>query len=214
VSVTDTGVGIPRELHQRIFEPFFTTKEVGKGTGLGLAVAFGVMQDHSGTIVVESAQDAGSTFTILLPLYSDDGSQTYTKGDYKSVLPARILIVDDEKSNRELIGRYLADQGHKILYASDGSEAIRLVDDQANALDLVLLDIVLPRVSGEDVYRKIREIRPDMAVVIATGSAQYEKIDQMLSHKMTGLVAKPFRRDNLIQEIARLQALSCSTSDP
>lgn len=204
---SDTGTGIPEELHQKIFEPFFTTKEVGKGTGLGLAVAFSVMQDHSGTITVESTQGSGSTFTILLPLHAHETPSTSERSDGGVTRPARILVVDDEKSNRELIGRYLAEQGHKILNAADGSEAIRLVDDQANALDLVLLDIVLPKVHGTDVYDKIRTVRPDLPVIIMTGSARSEKIDRILADAKTGLLIKPFRRAILLGEISKVQKL-------
>jgi CheY-like chemotaxis protein len=166
VTVRDTGCGMSPEVLARIFDPFFTTKEPGRGTGLGLATAYGIVSQHGGTIRVESAPGAGATFFVYLPAAPGTTSV--------HALPVRggsesILLVEDDPMARQVIGRRLADLGYRVASAVDGEAAIRLLEDDGARPDLLLCDVVLPGVGARQVAAVARARSPLTRVVFMSG---------------------------------------------
>jgi PAS domain S-box-containing protein len=172
LSVRDDGRGIAPDVLPRIFEPFFTTKGVGEGTGLGLAMIYGIVHQHGGIIEVESEVGRGSTFTVLLPLTS---GQPASKQD-RAPAPApggreTILVVEDESTVRNLAVRVLERAGYRVVVATDGAEAIALYERIGREIDLVLIDVVMPRMGGREAARIIRERDRDVRILFVSGYA-------------------------------------------
>lgn len=197
LSITDSGCGIPKENIKSIFEPFFTTKETGKGTGLGLAAVYGTIVDHRGAITVESSPGSGTTFTLLFPLEEvtittpSPSIETAVKGKGK------ILIVDDEEILRTTAKFILSDLGYKLLLASDGEEALELFHTTGDEIDCIILDMVMPVMSGEECFAKIRALDSDVPIIIASGFPKSKRIETMLSRGLTAFIQKPYSRANL-----------------
>jgi PAS domain S-box-containing protein len=169
-SVRDTGSGMTPEVRERIFEPFFTTKEVGKGTGLGLAMVYGIVQQHRGAIHVESEINQGSTFTIYLPAAAAaSAGKEIAASQPGHGERGTILVVEDEQLVLDLILRMLQELGYHTLTARDGCQAIEVFREHTAEIDLVLLDAVMPRMSGREACCRIKAIRPEVPVVFCTG---------------------------------------------
>jgi len=170
VRFTDTGRGIQSDVRQRIFEPFFTTKPVGEGTGLGLAVVYGIVRQHDGFIEVASAPGEGTRFTVYLPAVNaaipaaPDVQHVGVSGGRET-----ILIAEDELALRRLTERLLTGLGYTVLSAENGEEAIELFASRRDEIDLLLLDIVMPRKGGRAVYEAVRAAGSDVPVVFMTG---------------------------------------------
>jgi PAS domain S-box-containing protein len=170
VTVTDTGVGMGRATQSRIFEPFFTTKERGKGTGLGLSTVFGILRQSGGSIWVQSAPGEGSTFTVFLPRVDgapDALPAPAATGTLKGT--ETILLVEDEAQVREVAYAILRHAGYRVIEAGDGEEALRQSADHAGKIDLLLTDVVMPRMSGPELARRLGALRPGMAIVCMSG---------------------------------------------
>jgi PAS domain S-box-containing protein len=205
LSVTDTGCGMDPEVQQRIFEPFFTTKGLDKGTGLGLSTVYGIVQQHNGITSVSSAVGAGTTFQIYFPLLSESS----TPGD---AAPAAeppggtetILIAEDDDSVRAVAERFLSAQGYTVLTAEDGSEAIRLFDENIDRIDFVLLDVVMPKLGGRAVFDHIRAKSPQTGILFASGyNSSGIHVDSVLADDME-LIQKPYRRHELLLTVRRM----------
>src|SRR6267143_3396053 len=170
LSVSDTGMGMDAATVERIFEPFFTTKAVGKGTGLGLATVFGIVKQHGGFINVYSEPGKGTTFRVYLP--GDSGAPEPPKAE-PDEQPQNgtetILLAEDHESLRELAQETLGALGYHVILASNGIEAVQLFKDNSDRIDLVVMDVVMPGMSGPDAYLKMSAIRPDLGVVFTTG---------------------------------------------
>jgi len=202
VIVADTGCGISDEVRERIFEPFFTTKEVGQGTGLGLAVVYGLVQQHQGTVEVESELGGGTTFRIYLPRVAA-GDAGPTAGAPPS--PPRgaetILLAEDDPMVRDLITRTLKDAGYRVLAAADGAEAIRVFEENRAIVSLALLDAVMPRCNGHEVYRRIQAAAPETKVIFLSGYDARTAASNSPAEGTVRLVRKPFQRDALLHAI-------------
>ena len=171
LTVADNGSGMDDATRQRIFEPFFTTKETGKGTGLGLAIIYGIVQQHQGHIAVYSEPRQGTTFKIFLPLLAGDAAGLDVDVGHQP-LPGgheTLLVVDDEASIMRYLELFLSSLGYTVLTAQDGQEAAELFRARAQDVDLVLLDIILPRKNGKETAMAIRSIRGDMKIVFTSG---------------------------------------------
>jgi len=171
--VKDTGIGMDAAVRERVFEPFFTTKEPGKGTGLGLATVYGIVKQHGGLIQVESGPGRGSTFRVLLPVHHAP-EETESRAVIVENVPIRggeetILIAEDHDGIREMAHTVLKDKGYEILLAHDGEEALEVFTANRERISLVLLDVIMPRRSGPEVFAAIKALKPGMSVVFATG---------------------------------------------
>ncbi|MBZ0156585.1 MAG: PAS domain S-box protein [Alphaproteobacteria bacterium] len=172
ISVTDTGMGMDEKTRERIFEPFFTTKEQGKGTGLGLAMAYGIVKQHNGYINVYSEPGRGSTFRIYLPLIKN----TPLRADLLAAMDTQqpggaetLLLVEDDASTRTALRLILEEAGFTVIEAADGSEALEKVTSRTPGPDLVLLDIIMPKMNGKEAYERIRAVRPDIKAIFISG---------------------------------------------
>jgi len=203
IAVRDTGTGIEKDVLPRIFEPFYTTKEVGQGTGLGLASAFGIVKNLGGTIHVESCVGKGSTFFILLPVSeqteaaTENGRQEIVKGSGK------ILLVDDEPMIREVLKEFLRTLGYESESASNGREALRLYEEKWQTIDLVILDMLMPEMDGGMVFEAMKRINPDVKAVLASGHSLEGRGEEIMRMGCDGFIQKPFdlgELSTLIQE--------------
>jgi CheY-like chemotaxis protein len=170
ISVADTGIGISQETADRIFEPFFTTKEEGKGTGLGLSIVHGVITQHGGHIEVQSETEKGTVFHMYLPLAPYQKERTRTPVVHRSVGGTEtILIAEDNEPVRILVRNILSEYGYSILESIDGEDALNKFRDSDNTVDLLLLDVILPKIDGKSVYDEIKKITPDIKALFMSG---------------------------------------------
>ncbi|WP_372806105.1 ABC transporter substrate binding protein [Pontiella sp.] len=202
IEIADTGIGIPESVLPRIFEPFFTTKEIGKGTGMGLSVVLGTVQQHNGAIAVDSEPEAGTRFRILLPLTDRRPQEPDAEGHAPFCGTGTILIADDEEVMRKTSQAILENMGYEVLLAENGAEALELYQNKAGRIDLVILDMVMPEMNGRDCFFAIRRIDPRAKVVIASGYAVQEELHDLQQKGLAGTIHKPFR----IQELCGLVA--------
>jgi nitrogen-specific signal transduction histidine kinase len=170
ISVSDTGIGMSKETAAKIFEPFFTTKETGKGTGLGLAMAYGIIKQHDGYIDVHSELGEGTTFNIYLPEAKSKGGANATT--IESVLSGgteTILVAEDNEKLRKLSEIILKQYGYKVILAEDGEDSIEKFIENQDRIHLVLLDMIMPKKSGKAVYDEIKRIKPNVKVIFVSG---------------------------------------------
>lgn len=170
ISVTDTGIGIDARSLKNIFEPFYTTKDIGKGTGLGLAIVYGIIKQHNGYINVYSELSNGTTFKIYLPLIKAESDMTIStqpesvKGCSETILPA-----EDDKSLRDMITTVLKEYGYRVIEAKDGQEAVRKFQDNQDTINLVVLDFIMPKISGKEAAAAIIKMRPHEKILFQSG---------------------------------------------
>jgi len=196
LTISDNGTGIPADKLDKIFEPFYTTKEVGKGTGLGLAVIQAVVQSHHGCMEVESFEGKGTSFHIYFPRVTSTQEQTNLPIDGQPIIAGSgelILIADDEPEVLKMTSRMLQNIGYKTVEAKNGNEAIELFKADTQAYDLLLFDMVMPILSGPSAAEHIRRIRPDIPVVFYTGYSPKEMLKELQGLENFKLIGKPFR---------------------
>ncbi len=195
--VRDTGHGIAPEVKQHIFEPFFTTKEVGRGTGLGLAMVFGIVKQHHGWIDCESTIDVGTTFELYLPRHTQEAPAEAIAAA-RPAAPGRetILLVDDEPMIRKLGSTILGHHGYDVLLAGDGVEALEVYQQHRGRIDLVILDLTMPRLSGRDTLKRLVEMDPDVRVLFSSGYSP-EQAAPGEFRQVRGFIGKPYRADEL-----------------
>ncbi len=204
LTITDTGVGMDEETLKRIFEPFFTTKELGKGTGLGLASVYGIIKGHGGYIDVESKKGEGTTFMIYLPAAKADYRKPEVKSKPVTEIPRSektILLVDDEEFILEVGKKMLESLGYKALTAKNGWEATEVYKQKQKDIDLIILDMVMPDVSGDKVFDLIRKINPKAKVLLSSGYPSNGEATQILNRDYNGFIQKPFSLNDLSLKI-------------
>ena len=201
ISVTDTGVGMDKATREKIFEPFFTTKEMGRGTGLGLASAYGIIKNHGGFIDVYSEKGHGSTFNIYLP--ASEKEVTEEKKSAGEILKGSetVLFVDDEDMIVEIAEELLDQLGYKVLVAGSGREAIETYEKNKKRIDMVLLDMVMPDMGGGETYDKLKEINPDVKVLLASGYSMNGTATEIMDRGCSGFIQKPFKIKELSQKL-------------
>jgi PAS domain S-box-containing protein len=204
ISVTDTGVGMAEKTQQRIFDPFFTTKEMGRGTGLGLASAYGIIKNHNGIINVYSRKGQGTTFGIYLPVTEKKPTEDIDLD--KEVLKGSetILLVDDEAIIIDVSKRMLEKLGYRIVIARSGSEAIEIYQNNRTKIDIVILDMIMPGTSGSEAYDKLKEIDPAIKVLLSSGYSINGKAREILDRGCNGFIQKPFNLKQLSQKIREI----------
>jgi PAS domain S-box-containing protein len=169
VAIADTGTGIPLKIRERIFDPFFTTKEPGKGTGLGLATAMGIVKNHGGFLTVESTVGKGSQFKVYLPAIEGEETRSAQEQKLPTGRGELILIVDDEAPIRKMVKTSLEEYNYRTLTANDGIEAIALYTKHKNEIDVVLMDLMMPAMDGLTAIRRLKKIDPQLKIIIASG---------------------------------------------
>lgn len=201
VYVTDTGTGMDEATKQRIFEPFFTTKEQGKGTGLGLAVVYGIVKKHGGFIHVYSEEGKGSTFKVYLPVKSGPKIDKADKDEPVQDGHEGILVVDDEFSVRNLASAILKGHGYKVFLAMNGEEAVEVYKKNKKRIDLVILDLIMPIMGGITTYEKLKKINPQLKVLLSTGFSLTGKAKELLQSGLCDLIQKPFQVKSLLLKV-------------
>jgi PAS domain S-box-containing protein len=202
ITVADTGVGMDEKTKKNIFEPFFTTKEVGKGTGLGLAMVYGAIKQHNGYINVYSEPGKGTTFKIYLPLTGSDEQPAEKKGTSTvSSGSETILLVEDEETVRVIMRSLLEESGYRVLEAMDGEDGLRLFKENSEKINLILSDIIMPKIQGPEMYEEIKKIAPDIKIIFISGYPA-DFIDQKsFSEKEKDIIDKPVIPDELLRKI-------------
>jgi PAS domain S-box-containing protein len=202
LTVTDTGAGMDAETQTHIFEPFFTTKERGKGTGLGLATVYGIVKQSGGYIWVDSQPGCGTTFEILLPRV-DDEAEPATRAAPAAALSGNetILLVEDEDSLRELARELLESSGYRVLSAASGPEALAVAASYAAPIRLLLTDVVMPGMSGQELADRLRPARPEMTVIYMSGYTEEAIAQRGKMGRDARLIRKPFSVDDLAQSV-------------
>ncbi|MBI3914532.1 MAG: response regulator [Chloroflexi bacterium] len=203
VAVTDTGDGMPEALRRRVFDPFFTTKGAGHA-GLGLSVAARVIGQHNGAFEVASTSGRGTTFTLALPLEAG-GSEAPAKATLPPTQAANILIIDDEPTIRDVVAKFLAFRGHRVIVAGGGAEGVARFKE--NAFDLVVTDLGMPGMSGWDVAREIKKVKPKVLVVLMTGWSADLDSRKVKESGVDRVVHKPFQVDDVLDLIGEAVAL-------
>ena len=206
LAIADTGTGISPEILANIFDPFFTTKEKSKGTGLGLATAYGIVQQANGFITVDTREGMGSTFTILLPA-SDVHVEQRQKVPERGGIPRgseTILVVEDEAVLRKMIVDFLESTGYKVLNAESASEAVGHVQLFPGTIDLVLTDIVMTDMNGADLARFLCALRPELRVLYMSGYSDGALGDKFVLPKDVAFLQKPFSRMKLAHKLREI----------
>ena len=200
--VTDTGVGIDRTTMDRIFEPFYTTKKPGQGTGLGLAMVYGIVKSHGGHITCESELGRGTTFKIYLPAHQAEGEADVTiSGEFSALGTGTILLVDDEEFVRSLGQRILEKAGYTVITATNGQEAVEIYKEKGNQISLVILDLIMPVMDGNQCLEEILRLDPRARVLIASGYSPDGTIRETLEGGAKGFVGKPYNLKQLLKTV-------------
>lgn len=205
VSVGDTGVGMDQSTIAKIFVPFFTTKDKDKGTGLGLSMVYNIVHQHSGFINVQSEVGVGSTFQVFIPVLRAAAAAERRSVDEQ--LPAGaglVLVVDDEETMRRLAETILGKCGYRTVSASDGAEGVRLFRERSSEFVGVLLDLVMPKKSGEQAFREIREVAPEVKVILTSGFKQDERVDVAMRQGIDAFVQKPYTLRTLAEAATKV----------
>jgi len=223
ISVTDTGVGMDEATQQRIFDPFFTTQEMGRGTGLGLASVYGIIKNHGGIINVYSEKGEGSTFTIYLPASEKEIVKEEKVPERPLKVTETVLLIDDEDVIIDVGEGILETLGYKVLIARSGKEAIEIIskahrakrkEDKGKkghapgamppAPDIIILDMIMPEMSGGETYDRMKEINPNIKVLLSSGYSINGQATEILKRGCNGFIQKPFNMKQLSQELRKI----------
>jgi CheY-like chemotaxis protein len=203
LSISDTGIGMTKEIIDHIFEPFFTTKEKDKGTGLGLATVYGIVKNHNGYVFCQSQPNAGTTFTILLPPGNKELIKEKEKVTNKTGT-GKILVVDDEEFVLNLSKDILKRLGYDVILADSGNKAMEIYTKNIHQIDLVLLDIIMPGMDGIETFQTLKKIDPHIKVLFFSGFNKNKKINEILEDGEVGFIEKPFNMKILSDALSKL----------
>jgi two-component system cell cycle sensor histidine kinase/response regulator CckA len=201
VSIRDTGVGMDERTQARIFEPFFTTKEMGRGVGLGLASVYGIIKGHGGFIDVTSKIGEGTTFDLYLPVSGKKATPVQEPHTSAEQGKETILLIDDEEVIIDISREILEMLGYRVLTASTGYEAIAQYTSRKNEIDLVILDMIMPSMSGGDTFDQLKKVNPQIKVILSTGYSLTGQAREIMARGCLGFIQKPFRVETLAQKI-------------
>ena len=214
MTVTDTGIGMDENTREHIFEPFFTTKEEGKGTGLGLSSVYRIVKGHSGFINVHSKKGQGSTFIIYLPVSEKKLGQVKLTSEKLCRGSETILLVDDEETVTSVCRSMLEMLGYRVLVARSGEEAVALYKANPQEIDIVILDMIMPGLGGEQAFDCLKAINPDIRIIMATGYTTDGKESQLAARGCKGFLNKPYRLQVLSQKVREVIDESVNIQPP
>jgi CheY-like chemotaxis protein len=209
LAVRDTGCGMDEATKNRIFEPFFTTKEVGKGTGLGLSTVYGIVEQSGGFIEVDSAPGRGTTFRVNLPFTAAPARAVNASAVESSAAPAgkgTVLLVEDEHAVRLLGGLALRSAGYNVLEAEDGEEAWKVCEEHLDKIDLLVTDVVMPRLSGPQLVDRVTCLRPSLKVLYCSGYTDDTVVRHGVQEEGIAFLQKPFTPSVLRRKVHQLLA--------
>ena len=202
IAVSDTGQGIDKKTKERLFDPFFTTKEVGKGTGLGLSMVYGIIKQHNGYIDVQSELHKGTTFKIYLPLTESKESD---KKPLEFPLLKRgtetVLIAEDDIYVRDFVKEILTEYGYNVLEATDGENAVKIFNAQKDTIQLLILDVVMPKKDGKEAYLEIKKVQPEAKVIFMSGYATDILYKKGIVEESLNFISKPISPDELLLKV-------------
>ncbi len=208
ITISDTGIGMDESTLQRIFDPFFTTKKLGKGSGLGLYSAYGIIKNHGGHIRVVSKENSGTTFMIYLPATEKKIIASVMSSPRQVLGRETILLVDDEDKIREVCREGLKLLGYSVVVAESGERAIEIYKKMANDIDIVVLDMIMPGLSGKETYLHLKQINPGVRVLIASGYSLDKDGADIMDSEHCPMIQKPFRIEKLSLKIQEMMAKS------
>jgi PAS domain S-box-containing protein len=201
ISVLDTGIGMDEKTQRRIFDPFFTTKEMGRGTGLGLASVYGIIKNHDGFLNVESKKGRGTRFEIYLPASRVSALPKQLPAEALTEGQETVLLVDDEEMIIDVGKRMLEKLGYETLTAVNGAEAVDIYKSRGENIDLVILDMVMPKISGGETFDRLKKINPAIRVILCSGYSIDGQATEILKRGCRAFIQKPFNLKTLSQHI-------------
>lgn len=204
IDVEDTGLGMTPEIQARIFEPFFTTKEQGKGTGIGLSAVYGAVRDHNGAVTLYSEEGVGTTFYLFFPLAENRDSEEISDTPKEIRGRGLILVVDDEAMIRETAKGILESLGYHVMTASDGKEGVDIVKNQGDAIDLVILDMIMPVMGGRETFTEMKRLKPHLKIAVWSGFTRDSAVEEMKAMGLDGFIRKPYNRYDLSCMVATI----------
>ena len=200
IAITDTGVGMDETTKQRIFEPFFTTKEMGRGSGLGLSIVYGIVRGHKGIINVYSEKGHGTTFNLYLPACQEEALREADASKKLHYGKETILVVDDEETIIDVTRELLESLGYHVLTAGSGPEALDVFQSQADGIELVILDMIMPGMGGAETFEELKKLRPNARVILSSGYSLNGQATGIMARGCQAFLQKPF----LIADLSRL----------
>jgi PAS domain S-box-containing protein len=201
ISLTDTGIGMDGKTKEKIFEPFFTTKAAGRGTGLGLSIVYGIVKQHNGYITVSSKPAKGSTFYIYLPVVETQAEEGQQGLRQIAAGNETVLVAEDDREVRYLTREILKQAGYGVIEAVDGEDAVRKFAENREAIALIILDVVMPKKNGKQVYEEIAEIRPDIKALFVSGYTGDVVLEKGVPGRTADFISKPVAPDELLLRV-------------
>jgi PAS domain S-box-containing protein len=201
ISVSDTGCGMDETTRKKIFDPFFTTKEVGKGTGLGLSIAYGIIKQHNGYITTESEPGLGTTFRIYLPMVRAAAEEVEPILSVVSGGTETILVAEDDPTTRAIMKKTLAKSGYSVIEAVDGQDAVERFIEKRHTVDLMIVDVVMPKKNGKEVYDEVRKARRGIKVVFTSGYTRDVVVDKGVYEDLVDFIPKPVCPNDLLIKV-------------
>jgi PAS domain S-box-containing protein len=202
ISVSDNGAGMSDEVKRHIFEPFFTTKDVGKGTGMGLASVFGAVQNHRGDISFYSEPGRGTVFNIFLPVRQAEPREAPEPRPESPGIQAAVLVVDDEDIVRDIIEAMLRELGYQIITRANGEAAVEFYKDNWRSVDLVIIDLVMPKMGGRDTFSAMKKINPSVKALLCSGYSVNGEAQSILDDGALAFIQKPFTMKDISEKVA------------